>query len=130
AIKFCATGGVLSKGDDSSAMQYTLEEMQALVEEAHQLGRVVAAHAHGAEGIRAALRAGIDSCEHCTLVDQEGIALLRAHDAYLVPTVYALDYILEEGKEAGIPEYGLRKAGELKEDRDRAFRAAFATPDI
>lgn len=125
-IKFCATGGVLSKGDQPGTTQYTRAEMQALVEEAHKLGRKVAAHAHGTEGIKAAIRAGVDSIEHCTLIDDEGIALLREHGAYLVPTVYAADFIVEEGHKTGIPDYGLRKARALIEGRNRAFRAAFA----
>ncbi|MEE8200782.1 MAG: amidohydrolase family protein [Candidatus Acidoferrales bacterium] len=129
-IKFCATGGVLSRGDDPNATQYTLEEMQALVEEAHKLGRRVAAHAHGTEGISLAIRAGVDSIEHCTLVDEEGLALLRRHNTYMVPTVYALDFILEEGGTTGIPDYSLQKARELKDARDRAFRVAFSTPGI
>ena len=127
SIKFCATGGVLSKGDDPNTTQYTLEEMKALVDEAHKLGRKVAAHAHGTEGIKLAIEAGVDSIEHGTLIDAEGIRLARTHGTYLVPTVYAADYIVEEGAEAGIPEYGLRKARALIEARDRAFRAAFAT---
>ncbi|MFQ5664211.1 MAG: amidohydrolase family protein [Terriglobia bacterium] len=124
-IKFCATGGVLSKGDEPGTTQYTLEEMKAIVEEAHKLGRRVAAHAHGTEGIQMAVRAGVDSIEHGTLIDQEGIALMRQHGTYLVPTVYAGDYIVEQGAEAGIPDYGLRKMRGLIEGRDPAFRAAF-----
>ncbi|MBI2955921.1 MAG: amidohydrolase family protein [Acidobacteria bacterium] len=125
-IKFCATGGVLSKGDDPEAPQYTLEEMQALVEEAHQLGRRVAAHAHGAEGIKLAVRAGVDTIEHSTLIDAEGIALMRERGAYLVPTVYVAEYIMEEGAQAGIPDYGLRKMRALMERRDPSLGAAFA----
>ncbi len=125
-IKFCATGGVLSKGDDPGATQYTLEEMQAIVEEAHKLGRKVAAHAHGTEGIKLALRAGVDTIEHGSLIDDEGIRLMKERGAYLVPTIYTGEYIVTEGEKVGIPDYGLRKMRALMEARDRAFRAAFA----
>jgi imidazolonepropionase-like amidohydrolase len=76
-IKICASGGVLSKGDEPGAQQFTLEEMKAIVEEAHKLGRRVAAHAHGASSIRDAILAGVDSVEHASLVDDEGIRLAR-----------------------------------------------------
>ncbi|MCJ7591812.1 MAG: amidohydrolase family protein, partial [Woeseiaceae bacterium] len=76
-IKFCATGGVLSKGDSVGGQQYTLEEMQAVVDEAHQHGRKVAAHAHGADGIKTAIIAGVDSIEHSSLIDDEGIQLAK-----------------------------------------------------
>ncbi len=125
-IKFCATGGVLSKGDDVSGMQYTFEEMQAIVEEAHKLGRKVAAHAHGTEGIQTALRAGVDTIEHGSLIDAEGIRLMKERGSYLVPTIYTGEYIVTEGEKVGIPDYGLRKMRSLMEARDRAFRAAFA----
>ena len=73
-IKICATGGVLSKGDDPQASQYTLEEMKAIVADAHRLGRKVAAHAHGAQGILWASEAGVDSIEHGSYIDDAGIA--------------------------------------------------------
>ena len=125
-IKFCATGGVLSKGDDASGLQYTFEEMQALVDEAHKLGRKVAAHAHGAEGIKLALRAGVDTIEHGSLIDDEGIRLMKERGAYLVPTVYTGEFILAEGDKVGIPDYGMRKMKIVMEGRERSFRAAFA----
>ncbi|HXE76046.1 MAG TPA: amidohydrolase family protein [Candidatus Xenobia bacterium] len=125
-IKFCATGGVLSKGDEPGATQYTFEEMHAIVEEAHKLGRKVAAHAHGTEGINLALRAGVDTIEHGSLIDGEGIRLMKERGAYLVPTIYTGEYIVTEGEKVGIPDYGLRKMRGLMEARERAFRAAFA----
>ena len=76
-IKICATGGVLSKGDDPQASQYTLEEMQAIVADAHRLGRKVAAHAHGAQGILWATLAGVDSIEHGSYIDDAGIAAMK-----------------------------------------------------
>ena len=77
-IKICATGGVLSKGDDPQASQYTLEEMQAIVADAHRLGRKVAAHAHGAQGILWATEAGVDSIEHGSYMDDACIAAMKA----------------------------------------------------
>ena len=85
-IKICATGGVLSKGDDPQASQYTLEEMKAIVADAHRLGRKVAAHAHGAQGILWASEAGVDSIEHGSYMNDEDIAAMKQHGTYLVPT--------------------------------------------
>jgi imidazolonepropionase-like amidohydrolase len=91
-IKIGATGGVLSKGDDPQASQYTLEEMQAIVIDAHRLGRKVAAHAHGAQGILWATQAGVDSIEHGTYINDECIAAMKQHGTYLVPTAYLIDW--------------------------------------
>lgn len=96
-IKICATGGVLSKGDDPQASQYTLEEMQAIVADAHRLGRKVAAHAHGAQGILWAAKAGVDSIEHGSYIDEAGIAEMKKDGTYLVPTLYLEDWMLESG---------------------------------
>jgi imidazolonepropionase-like amidohydrolase len=96
-IKICATGGVLSKGDDPQAAQYTLEEMQAIVADAHRLGRKVAAHAHGAQGILWATQAGVDSIEHGSYINDEGIAAMKQHGTYLVPTLYLEDWMIESG---------------------------------
>jgi imidazolonepropionase-like amidohydrolase len=96
-IKICATGGVLSKGDNPQASQYTLEEMQAIVADAHRLGRKVAAHAHGAQGILWASEAGVDSIEHGSYIDDAGIAAMKQHGTYLVPTLYLEDWMLEAG---------------------------------
>ena len=87
-IKICATGGVLSKGDDPQASQFTLEEMQAMVADAHRLGRKVAAHAHGAQGILWASEAGVDSIEHGSYIDDERFAAMKQNGTYLVPTLY------------------------------------------
>jgi len=96
-IKICATGGVLSKGDDPQASQYTLEEMQAIVADAHRLGRKVAAHAHGAQGILWATEAGVDSIEHGSYIDDASIAAMKQRGTYLVPTLYLEDWMLEKG---------------------------------
>ena len=126
-IKICATGGVLSKGDQPGTQQYTLEEMQAIVDEAHKLGRKVAAHAHGAEGIQAAIRAGVDSIEHASLIDEEGIRLARERGTYLVMDIYNDDFILQKGAEMGMLPESLekeRKIGPLQRDNfARAHRA-------
>jgi imidazolonepropionase-like amidohydrolase len=96
-IKICATGGVLTKGDNPQASQYTLEEMQAIVADAHRLGRKVAAHAHGAQGILWASEAGVDSIDHGSYIDDAGIAMMKQHGTYLVPTLYLEDWIVEAG---------------------------------
>ena len=96
-IKVCATGGVLSKGDDPNAAQFTLEEMQALVADAHRLGRKVAAHAHGEQGILWATEAGVDSIEHGSYITDEGIAAMKQHGTYLVPTLYLEDWMIQNG---------------------------------
>jgi len=96
-IKICATGGVLSKGDDPQASQFTLEEMQAIVADAHRLGRKVAAHAHGAQGILWATEAGVDSIEHGSYINDESIAEMKKRGTYLVPTLYLEDWMLEKG---------------------------------
>ena len=96
-IKIGATGGVLSKGDDPQASQYTLEEMQAIVADAHRLGRKVAAHAHGAQGILWATQAGVDSIEHGSYMDDACIAAMKAHGTYFVPTAYLIDWMQQYG---------------------------------
>lgn len=96
-IKIGASGGVLSKGDDPQASQYTLEEMQAICADAHRLGRKVAAHAHGAQAIVLATQAGVDSIEHGSYIDDAGIALMKQHGTYLVPTSYLYDWYKTNG---------------------------------
>jgi imidazolonepropionase-like amidohydrolase len=96
-IKVCATGGVLSKGDDPQASQYSLDELKALVADAHRLGRKVAAHAHGAEGILFATQAGVDSIEHGTYIDADDVAAMKQHGTWLVPTLYLIDWMRENG---------------------------------
>jgi imidazolonepropionase-like amidohydrolase len=124
-IKFCATGGVLSKGDSVGGQQYTPEEMRALVEEAHQHGRKVAAHAHGAEGIRAAIVAGVDSIEHSSLIDEEGIELAKEHGTFLVMDIYNDTYILEHGAEVGMLEESLEKERQIGQLQRDNFKKAF-----
>src|SRR5579859_4523203 len=109
-IKICATGGVLSLGDNPQASQYTLEEMKAIVADAHRLGRRVAAHAHGAEGIRWAAEAGVDSIEHGSYIDDAAIAMMKEHGTYLVPTLYLGDWMIDNAGLTHLPPPLLAKA--------------------
>jgi imidazolonepropionase-like amidohydrolase len=134
-IKVCASGGVLSKGDQPGTPQYSFEELQAIVTEAHKLGRKVAAHAHGTQSIKDAINAGIDSIEHSSLIDDEGIALAKQHGTFLDFDIYNDDFILQEGAKAGMLPESIekeKKIGRLqRENFRRAFQAgtkmAFAT---
>jgi imidazolonepropionase-like amidohydrolase len=126
-IKFCATGGVLSKGDDPQASQYTLEEMKALVADAHRLGRKVAAHAHGAQGILWASQAGVDSIEHGSYINDAAIAEMKKNGTYLVPTRYLGDWLAENMQKIGMPEMFAKKAREIMPIVDKNFAHAFAS---
>ena len=108
-IKICATGGVFSRGSSPGAQQMTLEEMQAVVEEARAAGMKVAAHAHGASGIRQALEAGVDTIEHVSLVDDEGIRLAVRKGAWFGMDIYNTDYTQAEGAKNGVLEENLQK---------------------
>ena len=108
-IKICATGGVFSRGSSPGAQQMTLEEMQAVVKEAHAAGMKVAAHAHGASGIRQALEAGVDTIEHVSLVDDEGIRLAVRKGAWFGMDIYNTDYTQAEGAKNGVLEENLQK---------------------
>jgi imidazolonepropionase-like amidohydrolase len=108
-IKILATGGVLSQGDKPGAEQLTYDEMKVAVDEAHRTGRKVAAHAHGTEGIKDAVRAGVDSIEHGSLIDAEGIEMMKARATYLVADIYNDDYILGKAIEFGLPKENVEK---------------------
>ena len=108
-IKTCSTGGVLSKGTKVGAPQYTVEELTALIDEAHSRGLKVASHAHGAEGIINALIAGADTIEHASFIDDKGIRLAIQNKAALTMDIYVTEYILGEGASAGILEESLEK---------------------
>lgn len=126
-IKIIATGGVLSKGDSPGAPQYTPEELKAAADEAHMAGRKIAAHAHGAQGIRNAILAGIDSIEHASLIDDEGIRLAKERGTYLVMDIYNDDYILGKAIEFGLPQENVEKekmVGRVqRESFERAVKA-------
>ncbi len=131
-IKTCATGGVLSDGDAVGVPQYTYEELKAMVDEATKLERKVAAHAHGAEGIKIATRAGVASIEHGSFLDDEGAKLMAEHHTYLVPT-YSAGEAVEKAVKAGIlkgqrAEKGLAAAAAMKHagDAARKYNVMFA----
>ena len=126
-IKVCATGGVLSLGDDPQHSQYTQAELAAIVADAHRLGRKVAAHAHGAEGIRWAAEAGIDSIEHGSYIDDAAIAAMKQHDTYLVPTLYLGDWFLENAPKTGVPPQMLAKAQAVLPAARKNVAHAFAS---
>lgn len=108
-IKFCATGGVMSRNTDVNAKQFTLAEMKAIVDEAHNHGMKVAAHAHGLKGIKAAIEAGVDSIEHASFIDDETIDRAIQNNTVLSMDIFVSDYILGEGAKAGIREESLNK---------------------
>src|SRR6476469_8973205 len=124
-IKVCATGGVLSKGDDPRASQYTLEEMKAIVADAHRLGRKVAAHAHGAQGIAWAAEAGVDSIEHGSYIDDAGIAMMKKNGTYLVPTQYLSDWMRENAVKIGLPAMYATKMKEVTSISRQNIKKAF-----
>ena len=126
-IKICATGGVLSMGDNPQHSQYTQEELRAIVADAHRLGRKVAAHAHGAEGIVWAANAGVDSIEHGSYIDDAGIAAMKQHGTYLVPTLYLGDWLIDNAVQTRMPPPLLDKAKAVipaaRQNVARAFAA-------
>jgi imidazolonepropionase-like amidohydrolase len=126
-IKICATGGVLSKGDNPQASQYTLEEMKAIVADAHRLGRKVAAHAHGAQGILWASQAGVDSIEHGSYIDDVAIAEMKRNGTYLVPTLYLGDWFIEHAAENHVPDFLLVKAKAVMPAARKNVAHAFAS---
>jgi len=125
-IKFCGTGGVFSKTDTVGGQQYSLLEMTALVEEAHMLGLRVAVHAHGAAGIKDAIRAGVDTIEHASLADEEAFALAKAHGTYFSMDIYDDDYILAEGEKNGTFKESLEKERAIGRKQRETFKAAHA----
>ncbi|MGD2131053.1 MAG: amidohydrolase family protein [Lysobacterales bacterium] len=123
-IKFCATGGVFSKGDAVGSTQYTLEEMKAIVDEAHMHGRKVAAHAHGTEGIERAIEAGVDSVEHCSFLDDEAIRMAKKNGTWLSMDIYNTEYTLSEGAANGVPQENLDKEREVGTRQRESFSMA------
>ena len=123
-IKFCGTGGVMSKNTDVNAKQYTLEEMQAIVDEAHNHGMKVATHAHGLIGIKTAIIAGVDSIEHASFIDNETIELAKEKGTFLSMDIYVSDYILGEGAAKGILEESLEKERSVGRFQRQNFQKA------
>jgi len=126
-IKIAATGGVLSKGDSPEATQFSDEEIRAVVAEAHRLGRKVAAHAHGAAGIKQAVMAGVDSIEHGSFIDDEAIRLMKEKGTYLVPTLYLADWFIDNYQRLRVPAFMVEKAKVVmpaaRQNIARAFKA-------
>ena len=126
-IKFCASGGVFSKGDNPLLEQYSPEEMQVLIAEAHRLGRKVATHAHSAISIKDAVRANVDSIEHGIFLDDEGIELMKQHHTFLVPTSYPLFWFEQHESEMKLPPWVIEKAAIIipaaKKNMAKAFKA-------
>ena len=123
-IKVMATGGVLTPGVDPSQTTFQLDELQAAVEEAHKAGRPAAAHAIGNRGIKNALEAGIDSVEHGFYLDPEAIDLALKNESFMVPTLIAVDQIVNNGSKRGIPEWVVRKAESESGHHRESFVAA------
>ncbi|QAY77693.1 amidohydrolase family protein [Sphingosinicella sp. BN140058] len=123
-IKVCATGGVFSRNTEPGQQQLSEDELRAIAEEAHQWGLKVAAHAHGAAGIKAAIRAGIDTIEHASLIDAEGIRLAKERGAYLSMDIFNTEYTQAEGAKNGVLEDNLRKDREVAQIQRDNFRAA------
>jgi imidazolonepropionase-like amidohydrolase len=123
-IKICATGGVLSATDSAGAQQYSEEEMRAVVETAHLLSRRVAAHAHGTEGIKAAVRAGVTSIEHGSILDSEAVALMVQHGTWLVPTLMAGDQVSQMAQAGRLPPAIAAKALAIAPRMQASFRLA------
>jgi imidazolonepropionase-like amidohydrolase len=125
-IKVIATGAVLTRGTKPGVSEYTEEQIRAAVEQAAEYGTFVAAHAHGAEGIKRAVRAGVRSIEHGSLIDDEGIALMKQHGTWLVADIWNGDYIDSVGRVQHWPEEYLRKNTETTEAQRAGFRKAVA----
>jgi len=123
-IKVIATGAVLTAGTEPGQPEYSEAEIHAAVTEAAKRGKFVAAHAHGAEGIKRAVRAGVRSIEHGSLIDDEGIALMKQHGTWLVADIYDGDYIEAEGRRAGWPAEILRKNAQTTQAQREGFRKA------
>jgi imidazolonepropionase-like amidohydrolase len=123
-IKICATGGVFDHGASVGAQQLNLDEIKAITAEAHMEGLKVAAHAHGAAGIDDAIRGGVDTIEHASLIDDEGIRLAKEKGAYLSMDIYNTDYTQAEGKKNGELEENLRKDREIGTAQRENFKKA------
>ena len=121
-IKVCATGGVFSRNTDPGAQQMTYEELKMAADEAHMLGMKVAAHAHGADGIKAAIRAGIDTIEHASFIDDEGIRMAKERGTWLSMDIYNTEYTLAEGAKNGVLEENIEKERQVGTRQREGFR--------
>jgi imidazolonepropionase-like amidohydrolase len=124
AIKVCATGGVFSKGTQVGAQQMTYEELKYAVDETHMRGLIIAAHAHGTSGIKDAIRAGVDSIEHCSFMDDEAIKMAIKAGTYLSCDIYNTEYTLAFGAANGVPEANINKEMQVSQAQRDSFRKA------
>jgi imidazolonepropionase-like amidohydrolase len=124
AIKVCATGGVFSKGTQVGAQQMTYEELKYAVDETHMRGLIIAAHAHGTSGIKDAIRAGVDSIEHCSFMDDEAIKMAIKAGTYLSCDIYNTEYTLAFGAANGVPEANINKEKQVSQAQRDSFRKA------
>jgi imidazolonepropionase-like amidohydrolase len=125
-IKILATGAVMSKGIPPGSQQYSDAELAVAVEEAQRWGRFVAAHAHGSEGIKAALRAGVRTIDHGSMMDEEGARLLKTKGAYFAPTLYVGHTILNDNQALNIPAHQVERERAIQGTQERAFKQALA----
>ncbi len=123
-VKFCSSGGVFSQGDLPDDVQFSPEEMAAIVAEGHRHGKKVAAHAHGTRAIIEAVKAGVDTIEHGSVLDDEAIRLMKEHGTYLIADIYDDDFILQHGKEYGYTDENLAKEKMLGQKQRDSFRRA------
>ena len=124
-IKLMATGGVMSEGDEPGSPQLNEDEMRAAIEEAHKVGKKAAAHAQGTEGIKNAIKAGIDSIEHGVFLDDEAIQMMKERNVFLVATLSAVYNIKKHGREGGIPEHAVRKTEKIMNSHLDSFVRAY-----
>jgi len=123
-VKFLASGGVMDEGESVSAPMYSQEEMNAIVDEARMWGKKVCAHAHGTESIKMAIKAGVTSVEHGTLIDDEGIRLLKEHGTWLMSDIFCDDYIIQEFAKQGYPEKIINKEKQIAQSHFETFQKA------
>jgi imidazolonepropionase-like amidohydrolase len=124
-IKVMATGGVMTEGVEPGSPQFTIEEMASAIEEAHKAGKKTATHAQGTTGIKNAIKAGIDSIEHGFYLDDEIFEMMKEKGVFLVATLVAPYFIVENGKDGSIPEYAVKKATDAMEAHQESFKKAY-----
>jgi len=124
-IKVVSTGGVMTPGVDVNAYQFNTDELKAAADEAHKAGRKICAHCHGTQGVKNSVIAGIDSIEHATILDEEAVDMMAAGGTYMVPTLVATYYIIENGEAAGIPAFAVDKAKEVAQKHIKSLEMAY-----
>ena len=124
-IKVISSGGVLTPGVDVNAYQLNLDELKAAAEEAHKAGKRIATHCHSTQGVKIAVEAGIDSIEHATLIDDDGIRMAAENGTFIVPTFSAVFNIMNKGRGNGIPEYAIKKSEEVRQKHMEGFKKAY-----